>query len=414
MADKESTLSVLHNMPIFRLSLGSKELFHSNFLEYLWDCDRNCFITMIRNIFGDDDLFSGSCEYFLSREKENFDICIYHTADNKEEGTPIYDLILENKVKSIPYKEQLAEYVKKVEAKRKSENNAPVYVLLSLAKMFPDKDDNSDTISVYVDSHSAEWKVINYKRLNELINSQQAWMDKPYVPDYCSFIEALDKLGDEILDSMEEKPIFDKSEVISFKNERLHDLYIKMRCSWFAARLKEVLSSQNIPTKIINRYEEREDGVVNLNVAMNQGNGQIAAWICDGKRYKDGKNIANTFEIVIQGNQYRHGINQMSVTVSNVGKKRLNDLYSRLKDDPAYSDAFNFLTFGTSNDVYPNETKFHRQEKGKDKIEKTGPFDCYGESYIYRYEKIDGCLTRDLLEKMLKDIEKIYSQIPNL
>ena len=414
MADKESTLSVLHNIPIFRLSLGSKELFHSNFLEYLWDCDKNCFITMIRNIFGDDGLFSESGKYFLSREKENFDICIYHTTGETEDGTPIYDLILENKVKSIPYKEQLAEYVKKVEAKRKNGNNAPVYVLLSLAKIFPDKDDNSDTISVCVDGHSAGWKVINYNKLKDLINGQQAWMDKPYVPDYCSFIEALDKLGNEILDSIEEKPIFDKSEVISFKNERLHDLYIKMRCSWFAARLKEALSSDRFPTKIINRYEEREYDVVNLNVAMNQGNGQIAAWICDRNCDKDGKNIANTFEIVIQGNQYRHGINQMSVTVSNVGKKRLNDLYSRLKDDPAYSDAFSFLNFNTSDHVYPNETKFHRQEKGKDKIKKTGPFDCYGESYIYRYEKIDGCLTGDLLKKMLKDIEKIFKQIPNL
>lgn len=54
------------------------------------------------------------------------------------------------------------------------------------------------------------------------------------------------------------------------------------------------------------------------------------------------------------------------------------------------------------------------KKKGKDKIKKTGPFDCYGESYIYRYKKIDGCMTAVLLGKMLEDIKKIYSQIPNL
>ena len=54
------------------------------------------------------------------------------------------------------------------------------------------------------------------------------------------------------------------------------------------------------------------------------------------------------------------------------------------------------------------------KKKGKDKIKKTGPFDCYGESYIYRYEKTDGCLTGKLLEKMLDDIEQIRSNIPKL
>mgnify|MGYP003551109489 CR=1 FL=1 len=33
-------LEELYKNPMFRISLGSKELFHSNFLAFLWDCDK--------------------------------------------------------------------------------------------------------------------------------------------------------------------------------------------------------------------------------------------------------------------------------------------------------------------------------------------------------------------------------------
>ena len=45
-----STLDDMGQLPIFKLSLGSKELFHSNFLEFLWDYDKNCFIEMVNSL----------------------------------------------------------------------------------------------------------------------------------------------------------------------------------------------------------------------------------------------------------------------------------------------------------------------------------------------------------------------------
>ena len=58
MENLQSTLLELNKLAIFRMSLGSKELFHSNFLEYLWSIDP-------------------SHKMFV-RDKENFDICLYH------------------------------------------------------------------------------------------------------------------------------------------------------------------------------------------------------------------------------------------------------------------------------------------------------------------------------------------------
>ena len=68
------TLENLSKMAIFKMSLGSKELFHSNFLEFLWDTNYKAFIKLINQLLGKEVLFPDKEEgyYTFSREKENF------------------------------------------------------------------------------------------------------------------------------------------------------------------------------------------------------------------------------------------------------------------------------------------------------------------------------------------------------
>ena len=416
----EKCLQDLHSMPIFRLSLGSKELFHSNFLEYLWDCDKESFKEIIRNLCGDNQVLTADQKYFISREKENFDVCIYHTSNNEEDGKAVYDVIIENKVKSIPYKEQLAEYVGKVADKK--QEKSPAYLLLSLAKDFPDKEDEEikDT-----------WKVVHYGTLRDAIWAQEKWRSEPFVEEYCDFIKTLDELGAAILDGMDREYLFPNVE--DYKKERLHDLYIKMRCSWFATALKTELG-KNIDKRkirIVSKYEERLPDCVNLNVAMNQGNGQIAAWICD-------RNM-NTFEIVIQGDQYRHGINQIGIKKSK-SKEIENDYYQVKENDRAFFNhfvlnwlygrleklqdvnAYNFLNFldgfncfnSNQSDIRPESKKEKVYYFRKTKTPKAGPFDCYSDDYIYRYVSISNCTVQTLRDKMLNDILRIFYNLPDL
>ena len=59
-------LSQLQSLPIFRLSLGSKELFHSNFLEFLWDIDKNnrvLFIKIINKLLPDAQKLKEDSDY---------------------------------------------------------------------------------------------------------------------------------------------------------------------------------------------------------------------------------------------------------------------------------------------------------------------------------------------------------------
>ena len=40
----------LNKNPMFRLSLGSKELFHSNFLAFLWDQNPKAFLELLNDL----------------------------------------------------------------------------------------------------------------------------------------------------------------------------------------------------------------------------------------------------------------------------------------------------------------------------------------------------------------------------
>ena len=307
----KQTIQALKGNPIFRMSLGSKELFHSNFLEYLWDVDQEAFKELINAFL--PNTFVAGIDYLLGREKKNFDICIYHQIGGNKD---VYDLIIENKVKSIPYKAQLDEYYNKAI----SNNRDCRFVLLTLSDQFPD-----------VTNIKTQWEIVSYDQLRAKIDNRYLQKsgkcsnkDKDYIKDYCAFIYQLNALMGKIIPINITSPLFEQNVINSFKDIRLHDLYIKLRCSWFVLELmKRMTHTTCITPIIVHNFSGVKQNVVNLNIDINQGNGQIAAWICD--------NNGNVFEVVIQGNQYRHGINQRAIsTYPKKDNERLNELYNRL------------------------------------------------------------------------------------
>lgn len=255
--------------------------------------------------------------------------------------------------------------------------------------------------------------------------------DMPYIKDYCTFIESLCDLKDKVIltKSLESESLFDEKAINALKTIRLHDLYIKLRCSWFALKLKCALEQSGKTTKVVHKYGDIDVGspAVNINVDMNQGNGQIAAWIsnCDSDRSlnnQENKVFKNTFEVVIQGDQYRHGINQSRIRLPELKESedkfdRLNALYRRLSD-PDKKDALAFLDFGGTDKVQPTapiEDEKSYFKNTKQTKEKDGPFNCYGDSYIYRYMGISTSDTiESLLERMMADIDSVLTNMPKL
>jgi len=298
-------LEKLGGMPIFKMSLGSKELFHSNFLEFLWEIDNDMFIRIVNKLLPKTQQLNMSTgvTYILSREKENFDICIFHEEKHGKQTKTIYDLVLENKVKSMPRMDQLNGYVDKIQKlKQKSRCR---FVLLSLVTSFPDKK-----------VIRQNWTIVDYLGLKTAIESEKMnWPPKAhiYIEDYCGFIEKMNDFQKAILHDFSNSKLFQDVDLCS--KYRLHDLYIKLRCDKFLIELQKRLeknlnkSGFTVPIKFISNYNEikTNNGTqgIYLNAAMNQGAaGQAAAFI----HLHDNLPV-NNYEIVIQGKQYRHGIN---------------------------------------------------------------------------------------------------------
>ena len=226
----DSILDRLGHSSMFHLSLGSKELFHSNFLYWLSIVDWDVFLTVIHGLANKDcfwweeDLKSGKVIADVRREFHNYDLSIYIRVSQEEDKdnpmskqeTWIPVFVLENKMKSLPRKDQLQDYTEKAFkewCKTKKFNHIPelwekngiTFVLLSL---FIDKDFSSQcTCKKYKSSKNdqsvsitAKWKTNNYKVLFDQLNGQKLHnsntLNQQILEDYCRFILALHELAE--------------------------------------------------------------------------------------------------------------------------------------------------------------------------------------------------------------------------
>ena len=53
--DYDNAIKYLKTSPMFNLSLSSKELFHSNFLYWIWKADQKTFKSIINKLIGEND-----------------------------------------------------------------------------------------------------------------------------------------------------------------------------------------------------------------------------------------------------------------------------------------------------------------------------------------------------------------------
>lgn len=252
----------LNNNPIFQLSLSSKELFHSNFLAWLAE-DKNTrtIFNQIMKIWMQDENWEfDDSKMMVKREYYHFDFCIckkvrnYHTDKDKEQETQAEEYIpgpiifvLENKFKSLPYKEQLEKYHQKVlslnvqglkdqekakiflrnEGKQKSEekesltlkrnwtkeniklinsqNTETKYVLLTLVDNILDNIDKATssnssftTTSTFKSgnieiTNTANWQIKNYSKYSDLLDDlnkkPEIWKDNTQKDFYQELIK---------------------------------------------------------------------------------------------------------------------------------------------------------------------------------------------------------------------------------
>ena len=168
------TPNELQRNPMFRLSMSSLELFHSNFLEWLFDIDHEAFLKCFDPKFNNPAACTIEREYHLgTNEKKQWvtDIAVF------EKGKPI--LIIENKIKSTPSKGQL-----KYQSKLAGEDCKKV--LLSLFEYSVPRDE-SNGFGIVLYEELCGKILDNYK--SHLLSNLYI-----YINDYCEMLKRLQNI----------------------------------------------------------------------------------------------------------------------------------------------------------------------------------------------------------------------------
>jgi len=201
---KENLFTTLEKSPVFAMSLGSKELFHSNV--WAWMIKK---YPQYATVFFKDINVDMIDTRKIKREQGNRDLTIHiKNADD------VY--VIENKFKSYPDKDQLEKYTEKLKGK---------LVKGCLTYMIPPVFDEIE-----------KWNHLSYEKLCEDIQSLSVTdidpFDKAVIDEYC-------KVLDNLIQVLSFGEVGNDNDTFTFvapsnyKNLRIHDVYSKIMCNRF-------------------------------------------------------------------------------------------------------------------------------------------------------------------------------------
>lgn len=447
---------VLESSTMFHMSLGSKELFHSNFLHWISIINWEAFLEIMHGLTGVKEFWwekieeVGKKKYHINnnnvkvlREYHNFDLSIYikykePTAEDGQDQEDSTDeaedmrgwipvLILENKMKSLPYEEQLKKYTKKafeewarimkdeaikkepnktleVSGDSKNSKNSITFILLSLmqpnlSNYVFENPKTSERPKYTLKLHS-EWKHKTYNGLLELLeyvvnNHSFEDLDKSIIKDYCNFINALCNIANSNIANSKDWKVYN--------NDNYHAKIIKNRINESKLRIADIREKiihermiQILVKKLddINLTNEHWDkdrefkennvyntGIVFYQTSFSRGKGITEAFVIINKDYR--------LMIQLQGEQYRRCL---------ILHKISND--SAKKRDTRWKKILNELT---KKKLWVND--------GSDWTENYNPKNKFGDYFKYSYKKIG---ENDTVNKVLDDMITDFNNIIKL
>lgn len=262
-----------------KLSMSNMELYHSNLLARVLEKYKEEPFSLLEGVVPNYKAYRTIC---VERESKHKDLTIILS-----NGNQTITVIIENKFKSLPEREQLEKYTTK--------DSNMYYILLSLTE--PEKDilpekwcwKNYDELSKYYSKIA--------KKTNDLLF-------KEFLKDYIRYISAVSKLlNASELDMELEKYYIEPSVRKELKNIGLVDLVDKIR------------------------YEKMKNRIKCNNGIGRPYSNRMSGGFYFGYNYEINEYLS--FDIQIQGNQYRHKLNiKKSIGKS---KEELIDICEDLK-----------------------------------------------------------------------------------
>lgn len=396
---KNRTIEELKQSPLFNLSLSNKELFHSNFIAWFGKEYPNLFCDFINKLLNDKgkgwDKDLHSTDIIILREYKHFDICVMDSERRLR-------LIIENKVKSIPTKEQLSKYTDESQRKKsKGDDTIPItYILLSMNTKF--QDENTEDKSI------GNWICIDYKKVSDALSNAKKTVKEYHrqlIEDYCQYIKNLQSVIEKYDKS--DRLLMSKDEDKNLKDLDIHDLCGKRRIQRLYQMIYYKLSQKYI---IVGKREDLIDDASKKNIYMGWGfsNATPMLTIIFKTRQRDNA------QIQIQGLQYRHGVEiaeeQMNKRIIYENDKKKNNLSETGKQ--YFLDNYSEVLLG-ENAIkhYPqfskNQILGQREEycKFAPKNQVDGKYLCF----VYQYVKMpESIVLKDLVNYISNDLDDLW------
>lgn len=485
----KDAIEYLKTSPMFNLSLSSNELFHSNFLYWIWQVNKECFKKIINSLIGEDNYWQanwGNKTLEVRREYKNFDLSIVEVSDSakKEEGSDnkvdkstsesendseigdykadgLILFVLENKVKSIPYKEQLEQYSDKIEKhnesilkkqikeKYRASGQAndkshwkkdwnkelgdykitPKKILLSLVQTFPDSDKVDD------------WKIFSYAGYIEIIKTLKLDRFQDIMDDYYNYVRHLLYLNDawnddsltwsgKLLSWTENFESGNNTQNYHFSDAttlRLHAMYLKQKYAKLCKQLTDelrtkfenvqyirpqddkILYTGNKPRGHKGKFQSYDDyftsGESEFEYLIGVGYGYMHAEpFIEVKIVERGKKYF--YIIQVQGGSYSHGIiGQTTICNHEFVDNWMRKIKPGDVDEKAYNNSSEIL----SGDIFIKENNILYPEHSTNR-----QYRHYGENMIYQLRILKTDVeTTDLINYMVNDVEKLLKGLNN-
>ena len=411
----------LTQSPMYNLSLSDKELFHSNFLAWLGNNDdtKQFFLKVIKKLSGID--LNQYDNWTVLREYKNFDLCIIEEIKKGKKGKEYrYILVIENKVKSIPRKPQLDEYVKKIED-LKGNKDVPNYLLLTLANEFPDKNSISE---------EKKWGIKTYANLADAMNNalccikeeDKGIYHKSLIIDYISFISNLN----ELVEKWQANEKYANNDDLGELN-KISDLRAKIQFSSYCEKLKEKIrkirgivvfdnndvKDKEFANKIIDKnklyiyvdwgYSSRgKTGLIDIAIPVTKHGPSVKLnYGCYKPEY--------VIKIQVEGDSYRHVIemfkkqNDLNLVALGQNEPYTGDGGLKWFCDPQNKQSK--VNYG-NNDLF--EKGLYPQSKNSLKNKAAWPFKSYNSSFIYQSKKInESAKVDDVLNNIVGEVERV-------
>lgn len=391
---QEDFFKSLDESPLFHLSMASLELFHSNFLSWLYSIYNEAFKRIITDLIGSDVKWPKKWKVY--REKFNYDLCISNTDKKTIKKSDIW-FVLENKVKSLPRKEQLDGYT---EGTTKAEGRR---ILLSLVKNFPRKEEISK---------SSKWIIRDYDNLVNILRARIDEFKDEYhrmlIDDYCEYMWNLSQYVNEnsqpqsigeiekVIKDCAERGISDVMKKLIYGNillvclERIRTINKRIEVEW-----------QGDVSKIFKHAKTESGEYVYVNYGLTNSTGYFELKV----KYDEEKVLV----IQVQGKDYRRG-----VQFAKGGEENRR----RIKEDETLKKLFSWRKDEIPELAFPEVSTKKDMDKCYREPIKSNPEEQFWsykkdkkpDQFVYQKIKMKSKLTVDSLATyVVEDLEKLMN-----